>query len=71
MQEEREHSAQYGVIQIKGDAVRVLELCKSKQDALAAEQRHQDPHDSREGLIVAVRSVFVDGQLLENKFQIL
>ncbi len=62
---------QYGVIQIKNNDVKVLEICSSKDAALVAEQAHKRNHDSREGFITAVRAEFVDGQLKENKFSIL
>ena len=62
---------QYGVIQIKDNDVKVLEICNSKEAALVAEQVHKRNHDSREGFITAVRAEFVDGQLKENKFSIL
>ena len=62
---------QYGVIQIKDNDVKVLEICNSKEAVLVAEQVHKRSHDSREGFVTAVSAEFVDGKLKENKFSIL
>lgn len=62
---------QYGVIQIKDNNVKVLEICNSKEAVLVAEQNQKKQHDSRDGFITAVRAEFVDGKLKNNNFDIL
>ena len=62
----------YGVIMVKGDDIKVLETCATREGVIVAKQIQREKHRGEDAHVAAVEGVFDDnGNLTDRNFKIL